>query len=55
MGGVPCIRRLRITIATIVDVVAAGMSNAEILNYFPDLQHEDIREALRYALYIQLS
>ncbi len=49
MGGVPCIRGLRIPVATIVGMVAEGMSNAEILQAYPDLKPEDIREALLYA------
>ncbi len=49
MGGVPCIRSLRIPVATIVGMVAEGMSEAEVLQAYPDLQTEDIREALRYA------
>jgi uncharacterized protein (DUF433 family) len=49
LGGVPCIRGLRIPVATVVDMVADGMSNAEILAAYPDLEQEDIREALRYA------
>ena len=49
MGGVPCIRRLRIPVATIVGMVADGMTAAEILVAYPDLQREDIPEALHYA------
>jgi uncharacterized protein (DUF433 family) len=49
MGGVPCIRHLRIPVAAIVDMVAEGMSAAEILGAFPDLEAEDVGEALRYA------
>jgi uncharacterized protein (DUF433 family) len=49
MGGVPCIRGLRIPVATSVGMVAEGMSEAEILRAYPDLKKEDIREALRYA------
>lgn len=49
MGGVPCLRRLRIPVATVVGMVADGMSEAEILLAYPDLEREDIREALRYA------
>ncbi|HEX5479355.1 MAG TPA: DUF433 domain-containing protein [Dehalococcoidia bacterium] len=49
MGGVPCIRRLRIPVATVVGMVADGMSEAEILEAYPDLMNDDIREALRYA------
>ncbi len=49
MGGVPCIRGLRIPVATVVGMVAEGMSEDEILKAFPDLEREDIREALQYA------
>jgi uncharacterized protein (DUF433 family) len=49
MGGVPCIRGLRIPVATVVAMVAEGMPNTEILQVYPDLEMEDIREALRYA------
>ncbi len=49
MGGVPCIRGLRIPVATVVGLVAHGMSNEEILDHYPDLESDDIGEALRYA------
>jgi len=49
MGGVPCIRGLRIPVATVVSMIAEGMTEREILEAFPDLEPEDIREALRYA------
>ena len=49
MGGVPCIRGLRIPVATIVGMVADGMSEGEILKSYPDLESEDIRESLRFA------
>jgi uncharacterized protein (DUF433 family) len=49
MGGVPCIRGLRIPVATVVGMVADGMSDEEILEAFPDLELGDIREALYYA------
>ena len=49
MGGAPCIRSLRIPVATVVGMVADGMADAEILAAYPDLQREDIPEALRYA------
>lgn len=49
MGGVPCVRGLRIPVATVVEMVAEGMSDAEILAAYPDLEREDIREALRFA------
>ena len=49
MGGVPCIRGLRIPVATVVGMIADGMSQEEILKTYPDLESEDIHEALRYA------
>lgn len=49
MGGVPCIRDLRIPVATVVGMVADGMASAEILAAYSDLDAEDIGEALRYA------
>ncbi|GMV95222.1 MAG: hypothetical protein AMXMBFR82_50000 [Candidatus Hydrogenedentota bacterium] len=49
MGGVPCIRGLRIPVATVVGMVADRMTDAEILSDYPDLVTEDIQEALRYA------
>jgi uncharacterized protein (DUF433 family) len=49
MGGVSCIRGLRIPVATIVGMIADGMAEAEILAAYPDLEAEDIRAALRYA------
>ena len=49
LGGVPCIRGLRIPVATVVGLVADGMLVEEILADFPYLEAEDIAEALRYA------
>jgi uncharacterized protein (DUF433 family) len=49
MGGVPCLRGLRIPVATVVGMVADGMSEEEILQAYPDLESQDIREALHYA------
>jgi len=49
MGGMPCIRGLRIPVATVVGMVADGMTEVEILAAYPDLEPEDIHEALRYA------
>lgn len=49
MGGIPCLRGLRIPVATIVDMIADGISTEEILKAYPDLEREDITEALRYA------
>lgn len=49
LGGVPCIRGLRIPVATIVGLIADGLSVNEILDDYPDLEHDDILEALRFA------
>jgi len=49
MAGVPCIRGLRIPVATVVGMLADGMTEAEILEAYPDLQPRNIREALRFA------
>jgi uncharacterized protein (DUF433 family) len=49
MGGVPCIRSLRIPVATVVGLVAQGMAETEILAEYPDLESEDIRQALAFA------
>ncbi|GAH76260.1 unnamed protein product [marine sediment metagenome] len=49
MGGLPCIRGLRIPVATVVGMVADGMSEEEILKAYPDLETEDIHQVLRYA------
>ena len=49
MGGRACIRGLRIPVATLVRCVASGMSSQEILEAYPELEQEDIAEALQYA------
>jgi uncharacterized protein (DUF433 family) len=49
MGGVPCIRGLRMPVATVVAMVADGMTVDEILREHPTLEPDDIREALLYA------
>lgn len=49
MGGMPCVRGLRIPVATVVGMVSDGMPEAEILAAYPDLELEDIRESLRFA------
>ena len=49
MGGVPCIRGLRMPVATVVRMVAEGMATEQILLEHPDLEKEDIQEALRFA------
>lgn len=49
MGGMPCLRSLRLPVATVVAMVAEGMTTEEILPDLPDLTTEDVAEALRYA------
>jgi len=49
IGGVPCIRGLRIPVATVVGMVADGMAVKDILAAYPDLESDDIQEALQYA------
>ncbi|MGH2860855.1 MAG: DUF433 domain-containing protein [Solirubrobacteraceae bacterium] len=49
MDGVPCIRGLRIPVATVVGMIAEGMSTDEVLDAYPDLEPADVPEALRYA------
>ena len=49
MGGVPCIRGLRIPVATVIGMVADGMTFAEILEAYPDLVEDDLRESLRFG------
>ena len=49
MGGVRCVRGLRIPVATVVGMVADGMSESEIVSAYPDLEAEDVREAMHYA------
>jgi uncharacterized protein (DUF433 family) len=49
LDGTPCIRGLRIPVAIVVGLVADGMAEAEILAAYPDLEAEDLQEAIRYA------
>lgn len=49
MGGAPCIRGLRIPVATVVGLVSEGLTTAQILADYPDLEAEDISQALAYA------
>jgi uncharacterized protein (DUF433 family) len=49
MGGKPCIRHLRVTVGTVVGLVATGHAHVEILKLYPYLEEEDIRQALAYA------
>lgn len=52
MGGVPIIRDLRIPVATILQLLAEGKTEKEILAIYPDMQKEDIQACLEYASYI---
>lgn len=52
MGGRACIRGMRITVAHVVNLIANGMTVEEILADYPDLEAEDIRQALQYAAYL---
>ena len=49
MGGKPCIRGMRITVGTIVGLIASGHSHAEVLRLYPYLEEQDIQAALSYA------
>ena len=49
MYGVPCIRGARVPVATVIAMLADGMSRNEILQAYPDLEADDIRDALRFA------
>ena len=49
MGGVPCVRGLRIPVATVVEMVASGLSPAEIVHAHPDLEVADVGECLQHA------
>jgi uncharacterized protein (DUF433 family) len=49
MGGKPCIRQTRVTVGTVVGLLAAGHSTEEILRAYPYLEDEDLRDALAYA------
>lgn len=49
MAGQPCIRGLRIPVATVLGMLADGMSHADILAAYPDLENDDILESMRYA------
>jgi uncharacterized protein (DUF433 family) len=52
MGGKACIRGLRITASLVLNLVANGMSDAEILKAYPYLEAEDIRQSLKYAAWL---
>jgi uncharacterized protein (DUF433 family) len=54
MGGRPCIRRMRIRVTDVLEMLAGGASQAQILADYPDLEEDDIRASLAYAA-VQLS
>ncbi|MBZ5515646.1 MAG: DUF433 domain-containing protein [Acidobacteriia bacterium] len=49
MGGKPCIRGMRVTVGTLVGLMASGHSHADILSAYPYLEEADLRQALAYA------
>jgi len=49
MGGLPCVRHLRIPVRTVLRLLAGGLAAGEILREYPDLEEADIRECLRFA------
>jgi len=49
MGGRACIRGMRITVALVINLVANGMTADEIIREYPDLEPDDVRQALEYA------
>ena len=52
LGGRACIRGMRISVSLVVNLVANGMTRAEILEEYPDLEAEDVQQALRYAAWV---
>lgn len=52
MGGKACIRNLRVTVALVVNLIANGMTHEQIIEAYPYLEEEDIRQALRYAAWL---
>jgi uncharacterized protein (DUF433 family) len=54
MGGVPCVRHLRIPVVTVLRMLAGGLQEQDIRCEYPDLQREDIREGLRFAAAIAM-
>ena len=52
MGGKACIRGMRVTVSLILNLVANGMSTEEIIEKYPYLEQEDIRQALQYAAWL---
>lgn len=52
MGGMPCIRDMRVTVANVLRLLAAGNTDAAILKAYPYLEREDLRESLAYAAWL---
>ena len=52
MGGRACIRGMRITVSLVINLVANDMTTEEIVNAYPDLEREDIRQALQYVAWL---
>lgn len=52
MGGQACIRGMRIPVSLIINLIANGMTTKEIIKEYPDLEVEDIKEALQYASWL---
>ena len=52
LGGKPCIRGMRISVSLILNLVANGMTTDAIIAEYPDLEPEDVRQALRYAAWM---
>ncbi len=52
MGGQACIRGMRIPVSLVLNLVANGMSTAEIITEYPDLEPEDIQQSLKYAAWL---
>jgi len=52
MGGRACIRGMRVTVSLILNMIANGMSTEEIIEAYPYLEEEDVRQALRYAAWL---
>jgi uncharacterized protein (DUF433 family) len=49
MGGKPCVRGMRVTVGTIVGLMAAGKTEAEIIDLYPYLESDDVKQSLAYA------
>jgi uncharacterized protein (DUF433 family) len=52
MGGRACLRGMRITVSLVVNLIANGMTREDILSNYPDLEPEDLEQALKYAAWL---